>query len=176
MMRSILMMFLSLPLATFAACAEDMPAKDQHVSLSPCQGVLVTVDVSPQELKYSVKTQDTWSSSEEIVLGIESVPHLRIDDFNFDGYSEFSVSYLDEGMGTYKVDRVFLFDPVSLKFQETMPSCGDEFLNLVIDRKRHILRSTYFQDGVPKTCMSRPKPMSAPKGGNRGCTSSVPKG
>jgi len=78
-----------------------------------------------------------------------------VDSYDFSGRLGFSVWYLDDGMGTYTIHRVFTFSPSTNEFEERSPQCGDEFLNLRVDRKKHRLISAYFDKNVSKFCITR---------------------
>lgn len=97
-----------------------------------------------------------YSNSAEIRKDIsfdtEKALKIEIDDYNFDGYKDIAVSHIDDGMGSFAVYRVFLYSADSKDFEETMPSCGDQFLNLQIDKKRKVLVSTYYEENVPVLC------------------------
>ncbi|WP_303745268.1 XAC2610-related protein, partial [Enterobacter hormaechei] len=72
-------------------------------------------------------------STEEIDVSSEKKNHVTLEDYNRDGYKDFSVWHLDEGMGTYKIYRLFIFSPPEGKFKEIKPGCGDDFVNIRID-------------------------------------------
>lgn len=52
---------------------------------------------------------------------------------NFDVYKDFSVSYIDSGMGTYTLYRILVYDNTGDKFVEITPKCGDQFINVVLN-------------------------------------------
>lgn len=49
-----------------------------------------------------------------------------------------AVWHTDDGMGTYRIFRVFIYDVKTIAFTENFPSCGDEFINLVTDKKTEV--------------------------------------
>jgi hypothetical protein len=81
--------------------------------------------------------------------------NIEIADYNFDGNLDFSIWHMDEGMGTYLIYRVFIFKPKIEKFTEANPNCGDEFINLNLDRKSKTVSSTYFKSNTPLACHTR---------------------
>lgn len=80
---------------------------------------------------------------------------LEIGSYDFSGRLGFLVSYIDDGMGVYEISRVFTFSPSSYVFVERFPSCGDEFVNLKVDGRSHLLISTYWDKNIPKRCITR---------------------
>lgn len=86
-----------------------------------------------------------------------SFVNLEVGDYNFDGNADFSLWYLDEGKGTYTIHRVFLFSRGTGRFGEYFPACGDEFVNLKVDKKNRRLISTYWADNEPKVCFTYPQ-------------------
>lgn len=136
---------------------------DEKNSFYPRTGLLVVVEVSKEYLRYSVENSNKSLAQVEVPLNIESVPHLQFEDFNFDGYVDLSVWYLDEGMGVYTVHRIFIFNPQRDDFEEVFSSCGDDFLNVRIDKKRQFITSTvYGEDGV-RSCRNKIKSFSLPR-------------
>jgi len=93
----------------------------------------------------------------ELAVEAETARNIVVDDFNFDGKNDFSVWYLDEGMGKYSIHRVFVYSSKQNTFVEQFPDCGDEFINLRIDKKRKRLLSTYYQKNIPRICATKPR-------------------
>lgn len=81
--------------------------------------------------------------------------HVKLDDFNFDGVGDFAVWHTDDEMGFYKVFRVFVYDAKKGVFMESFSSCGGEFINLTIDKQNKSLNSTYYEDNIPKQCVTK---------------------
>jgi hypothetical protein len=88
----------------------------------------------------------------DLKIDAEKNLNLKIEDFNFDGNKDFSISYIDDGMGTYFIDRIFLYVRKDKSFVELVPKCGDEFINLKIIKKKKIISYTKFTDGKPIRC------------------------
>lgn len=76
--------------------------------------------------------------------------HITFEDYNRDGYKDFSIWHLDEGMGTYKIHRLFVFSPADKKFKEIKPTCGDDFVNVRIEGQD--LVNMIYDDNTPKSC------------------------
>ena len=89
-------------------------------------------------------------STEDIDVSSEKKNHVTLEDYNRDGYKDFSVWHLDEGMGTYKIYRLFIFSPPEGKFKEIKPGCGDDFVNIRIDGDNLI--NTFYDGNAPKSC------------------------
>lgn len=130
-------------------------AFDKHVTFSPSADIRVSVGVSNEALEYSVVKSGEVFGIVKIQMEVESEPHLSVEDFDFDGHLDFSSWNVDEGMGTFTIHRVFLFDPDTSGFVEAGPSCGDEFVNLGVDHSRRLLISTVFHGGEPMRCETR---------------------
>ncbi|WP_412548439.1 XAC2610-related protein [Pseudomonas sp. PDM18] len=112
--------------------------------------------------KYTITTEGSSiiitgdnEEKETINIDTESKLNIEIADYNFDGNLDFSVWHMDEGMGTYLIYRVFIFKPKIKKFTEANPNCGDEFINLNLDRKSKTVSSTYFKNNTPRVCHTR---------------------
>lgn len=89
-------------------------------------------------------------STEYIDVSSEKKNHITFEDYNRDGYEDFSVWHLDEGMGTYKIYRLFIFTPAEKKFKEIKPTCGDDFLNIRTEGENLI--NVLYDDNAPKSC------------------------
>lgn len=93
--------------------------------------------------------------SKEIAFDTEKSLQVKIDDYNFDGHKDIAVSHIDDGMGVFMVYRVFLYSTQMQDFEEVTPGCGDQFLNLQVDKARGILISTYYENNIPALCVTR---------------------
>lgn len=122
----------------------------------PQQGLTATVSVNRTGIEYTLKSA-VKSRRFFIPLDIEGRPHLDVDDFDFDGRKDFSVWYLDEGMGNYTIHRVFVYRSRLGAFEEVPPRCSEDFLNLKINHAKQTLTSTYFSKNKPKICVTRLK-------------------
>jgi len=54
-------------------------------------------------LSASVLGSDKVLSTEDIDVSSDKRNHIAFEDYNRDGYKDFSIWHLDEGMGTYKI-------------------------------------------------------------------------
>lgn len=131
-------------------------AAETFATFHPCPSTSVDVKVNNSSIDYTV-TKSATERKKSVSLEIESRPYLELGDFNFDGIQDFSVWYLDEGMGKHTIHRVFIFDPNLSDFFEATPLCGDEFLNLRVDKAKRVLISTYYVNSQPIICSTRLK-------------------
>lgn len=65
-------------------------------------------------------------TSETIVVETEKNMKIKLEDCNFDGHKDFSVSHLDDGMATYDVYQVYVYSVEQGKFIPLSPRYGDE--------------------------------------------------
>lgn len=127
----------------------------EPIKFEPETGVAVTLVPNKADLTVTVQTK-TGSRDRVISFQTEKVMHLEVGDYNFDGFQDFSVWYVDDGMGTYSIHRVFVYDPKKSSFKELTPACSDEFLNLRVNKEKKTLRSMYYKVNVPTLCVTKP--------------------
>lgn len=129
-------------------------AADISKNFVPSAGVNAVVEIKGTDLMWKAYGR---SGSEQggISLDTEKTPQIEVDSYDFSGRLGFSVWYIDDGMGTYTIFRVFTYSPLANKFVERFPSCGGEFDNLRVDKKRRRLISTYYDQNIPKLCTTR---------------------
>nr|WP_246890093.1 hypothetical protein [Pseudomonas chlororaphis] len=127
----------------------------QPTTFSPDKEVNVTLVQDGTSLTVTSKGKSR-SITETISFETEKALNIEINDFNFDGLKDFSVWYVDDGMGTYTIHRVFIYQPADGSFKELAPACGDEFLNLKLNSLKKVLSSTYYEGNVPKSCVTKP--------------------
>ena len=60
-------------------------------------------------LSVSVLNNGKIFSTEVLDISSGKRNHIKIEDYNRDGYKDFSLWHVDEGMGMYKIYRLFLF-------------------------------------------------------------------
>lgn len=113
----------------------------------------VTAVVSENRIFYH--TEGKIKSSGSISIDTEKAVHLEVKDYNFDGINDMAIWYVDEGMGVYNIYRIFVYSKKKKTFLEQHPACGDEFINLRLNKQRRYLQSTYFDGSVPKICLTR---------------------
>lgn len=124
--------------------------KAQGTEFFPIKGHRVLLEIQG----VTILVKENGRPDKVIELDAEKKIHIEISDYNFDGVKDFSVWHMDDGMGVYKMYRVFVFDIKTEGFLEIFPDCGDEFINLKVNNVLRYLISTYFEGGEPKSCMS----------------------
>ncbi|MGR6734875.1 XAC2610-related protein [Pseudomonas chlororaphis] len=127
----------------------------QPTTFSPDKEVNVTLAQDGTSLTVTSEGKSR-SITETISFETEKTLNIEINDFNFDGLKDFSVWYVDDGMGTYTIHRVFIYQSADESFKELAPACGDEFLNLKLNSLKKVLSSTYYEGNVPKSCVTKP--------------------
>jgi hypothetical protein len=147
-------------LAAFAAWLAPHPVLAQSVSSEVRSIQIKTEEIYHLSLDSSALlirqvTGNRVGYEKRIEFDTEKKLHLRIHDYNFDGFQDFSVDHTDEGQGTYNVFRIFIFSPTKSEFLEAQPSCGDMFVNVRRDVRHKKILNTYWLDGVPRTCSMR---------------------
>jgi hypothetical protein len=80
---------------------------------------------------------------------------VEIDDYNFDGFKDFSLSHVDDGQGTYSIYRIFVYSRKTRNFVEIQPKCGDEFINIKLDKKNKTVINSYYSDNVMTGCSKK---------------------
>ena len=128
-------------------------ADEATVTFSPEPGVEVRINMEQSSIYCEVSKGDEKSIT-SFPLESETKRHLVVDDFNFDGKMDFSVWYIDEGMGVYAIHRVFVYSKKKTLI-EKFPDCGDVFINLKVDKERKRLLSTYYKENAPRICSTR---------------------
>ncbi|MCC9072644.1 hypothetical protein LNQ49_13740 [Flavobacterium sp. F-65] len=73
--------------------------------------------------------------------------HLVIEDYNFDGYTDFAYYHLDDGMGVYTIYQIFTYNPESnyfkkLRIPSNYSSKCDEFCDIQVNKKEKTLLSS----------------------------------
>lgn len=129
-------------------------ACDQRLVFSPKNGVDIEAYTKAQILFYKISASKK-TESHQVGFDTEKKINLTIEDFNFDGHLDMSVSHIDDGMGNFTISRVFIFSTVNEDFYEIFPDCGEQFLNLKIDAESRKLVSSYFEDNIPALCETR---------------------
>ncbi|MEN2415704.1 XAC2610-related protein [Flavobacterium mesophilum] len=72
--------------------------------------------------------------------------HLEINDYNFDGFADFALYHIDDGMGVYSIYQIFIFNPNTKQFKTLEfpsnfnPKC-DMFCDVKIDKIKKTLES-----------------------------------
>lgn len=111
--------------------------------------------VDNDSLLVSILDADKQVNIERIDVSFDKKNHISFEDYNHDGYRDFSIWHMDEGMGIYKIYRLFIFFPGDKQFKEIKPSCGDEFVNIRVERDT--LVNVIYDGNTHKSCYIRLK-------------------
>ncbi|MBN3722774.1 hypothetical protein [Burkholderia sp. Ac-20379] len=132
--------------------AADSPTTSFH----PAPGVSASISIQSDDLCWEI-TRDAIPARDCIKVRSEAVPHIDIQDFDFSGMPGFSIWQMDEGKATYSIYRIFTYSRIRNTFIERTPnpSCGDEFINLRVDRHKRRLLSTFWNQNTPELCITR---------------------
>lgn len=147
-MKIIRFLFLICAFVSFSA-----KASEDACAFSPAPGVKAVVTIDKQSLSWTL--DDGAGKNQDLVdIETEKSIHVDINDYDFSGNLGFAVWHLDDGMGAYSIYRVFTFSASQKRFIERSPGlqCGDEFLNLKVDKNGRRLVSTVWDKNIPKTC------------------------
>ena len=106
------------------------------------------------EVKYKIFEKTRLMKEKIIHIDSEKKIKILIDDFNFDGRKDFSIWHTDEGMGTYKIFRIFIFTDKNHDFNEIHSPCGDDYIDVRVDKQKKELISSYFDDNQVKKCIT----------------------
>lgn len=132
----------------------------EELEFHPVAGVDAIVTEVNGKISYRIRDKQ-GVVEKNIDIGIVDTDtrlHIQTDDYLFNGTEGFSVMYLDEGKGTYDVYHIFTYSMKSRDFIERFPVCGDNFLNLDVNKNKKYLKSTYYSDNEPRVCVTRLKP------------------
>lgn len=140
--------------ATNAANVPAQVGDAGPMAFSPAKGVWAELTVKDHSVELSLAS-DGGSATETIAVETEKKLRVRIEDYNFGGHKDFSISHTDNGMGTYEISLVYVYTPRERKFVPLAPRCGDEFINLALDKSRRTLTNSYVVDNKYRTCQAR---------------------
>lgn len=124
-------------------------------SFSTCDESIVRAEVNQSRIKIEITEGHDKISSKTIDLDLEKSPSIKVGDYDFDGCKDLSINYIDEGMGTYLISRLFIYDKIKKDFFEVLPKCGDQFINLKINKTLKALSSAYYVDNEVKVCRTK---------------------
>ena len=141
----------------FFVAAQHLASAADAIAISLDQDIKATVEVRGSDVHYELRTASGVRSA-TIPTETEKAIHLETADYDFSGRQGFAFWSIDEGLGVYKIYRVFTFSRKRNDFVERHPHCGDAFLNLRVDVQRKQLISTFFENTVPKSCVTRLRP------------------
>lgn len=139
-----------------------MSVQAQPTTFQPDKHTTVTLALHGQQVNLEIQ-RNGHTQSRELRVQAEKPLHIELDDFNFDGAGDFAIWHVDDGMGTYTIHRVFIYNPTQGQFVERFPACGDEFLNLKVNKPGKFLVSTYYQGNIPRRCLTRPDQAPGPE-------------
>ena len=105
-------------------------------------------------VKILIEDKDS-THHQEIITDSERALNLETEDYNFDGLKDISISHIDEGKGVFLVSRIYIYSTANKKFIEQQPACGDEFINLKLNKTKKTLSSIYYAQNTPKMCTTR---------------------
>lgn len=138
----------------FAATQSAFARETTYVSFSPDGYRHAVVTVSRQVLTTRWKPS-TEEGAATIVIETQNPVAIKVNDYNFDGYQDLSISSIDEGMGRYRIYRIFTYSASCHEFVEIRPACGDDFINVRLAKKSRTLTNSYYSDNVMKTCTKK---------------------
>jgi hypothetical protein len=130
------------------ACAAE------RIAFSPAQGVQAALLVNGAEVQIALHGP-AIDSSDTIALETEKKLKITVEDYDFDGHKDFSISHVDDGMGSYQIFQVYLYSVKEKKFVRLAPKCGDEFINLAVNRSKRTLTNSYMVENRYKTCQMK---------------------
>jgi hypothetical protein len=152
-MKKTTLVHLTIFLVTYAGWSAHAVAGNK-LSFSPTSDIAATVVASGQDVKVTIK-KGADLISEDIHVDTEKRLDLLSEDYNFDGYKDFSIAHLDDGMGTYTIYQIYIFSKKDGKFIAARPKCGEEFINIVLSKKKHTLTNSFFSENEIKTCTDK---------------------
>ena len=121
---------------------------------SPDGSVQATVTVANRVVSFSTQSGRLHKNS-KVSIDSENPVRVKIDDYNFDGFKDFSIFHLDDGQGTYSIYRIFIYSKTAGTFFEIQPKCGDEFISIKLNKKNRTLTNSYYSDNVMTGCSKR---------------------
>ncbi|MGO4812875.1 hypothetical protein AB4156_25295 [Cupriavidus sp. 2MCAB6] len=130
-------------------------AEDSTIAFAPTPATRAILRVDGHSVTFAIVNPEKRVHRGEIGVDTEKPIHVAVDDYSFDGRKGFSIWSVDDGMGVYTIHRVFLYSINNSTFVEAYPACGYRFINLKVDKKRRRLISTYYEENIPRLCMTR---------------------
>lgn len=121
------------------------------LSFSPQYKAAAEVVSKGQEIKVTVKV-GSQEATDIFTFETERKLRLAVDDFDFDGHKDFSVSHTDDGMGNHLISHLYRYSAIDRKFVPMAPKCGDEFINIVVSKQKRTLTNSYVFGNRYLTC------------------------
>jgi len=137
-------------LVSSSAHSDDV--KEFH--FSPESSVRAMVTVANREVSFSTKFGGLYKNS-KVSIDSENPVRIEINDYNFDGFKDFSISHIDDGQGTYSIYRIFVYSKKTKTFFEIQPKCGDEFINIKLNKNKKTVTNSYYSDNVMTGCSKK---------------------
>ncbi|WBS04836.1 hypothetical protein OU994_11440 [Pseudoduganella sp. SL102] len=121
---------------------------------SPRNGISAKVLIDGTVVRYEVRTGKTVNG-DEIDIHTENLLNVELADYNFDGYQDFAIHHIDDGKGTYTLFYIYVYSPKANTFINLRPKCGDEFVNVRINRKTRTLTNMHWVHNAVTSCTKK---------------------
>jgi hypothetical protein len=118
---------------------------------SPRTGISAKLTVEKSQVTYEV-SMAKHNKVDQFTVETEKPLKIDVADYNFDGYEDFSISHADDGMGIYTISSIFVYSPKEVGFLSLRPKCGDEFINVVLNKNKGTLINSYFEGNRMISC------------------------
>ena len=133
---------------------EVVRAQTDTLTFQPKRGIVAKITISGQEVVYAAIKGHSKNVG-QLTVETENPLRVHVADYNFDGYDDFAVSHVADGMGTYMYYYIYKYSPRANKFYAMKPPCSYEFINVVLDPKSRTLSNSYFANNVLLTCKKK---------------------
>lgn len=140
--------------STILAAPSTNATSRQKLVFSPETGVVATITSEAHEVIITLKINSVITTN-KVPVDTEKPLNFLIEDYNFDGRNDFSISHVDDGMGTYIVYDVYIYSQKIRKFIPLRPKCGDQFINLKLSKNNQTITNSYFSNNHFETCTSK---------------------
>jgi hypothetical protein len=127
------------------------PTNAEIIDFFPSGESKVTIKINDNEVE--IINRDKLEK--KIEFDTEKTLNIEIYDYDFDKNLDFSIWHSDDGKGVYDIYRILLYNKKTKTFVEAQSKCGDEFINVKIDKKTKTIASTIFEGNTPKTCHTK---------------------
>lgn len=117
----------------------------------PEGSVQAIVTVANREVSFSTRSGGLQKNS-KVSINSENPAGIEIEDYNFDGFKDFSIFHVGDGQGTYLIYRIFVYSKKYKTFFEIQPKCGDEFINIKVNKNNGTVTNSYYSDNVMAGC------------------------
>ncbi|UUF15274.1 MULTISPECIES: XAC2610-related protein [Flavobacterium] len=128
-------------------------------SISYSQNEISVIQKGKSEFKVSfeddfetLKIKNSKTGQIQVINNVEASitgkqSRLEVNDYNFDGFTDFASFHTDDGMGVYTIYQIFIFNPKTKQFDSLnfpsnfSPKC-DMFCDVKIDKIKKTLTSS----------------------------------